>query len=208
MDPANTRIGALLKQLDRTESISGRIAELKQANKAGKMDANKALQLADLYRQISQMNEFYRLTDSILANKKLPPQIHLQVADLYRRAKNPAKVVKALDQVAANLPTNTPAEAYLQIATFYGSVKHASGMHRMMQRYLQLKPNDWRAWLDYATVSFQLKQDQAGLQSLHTAVRHGGTQAQAVIRGNAFLKQRWDASRQSAPASPFLKYSN
>jgi len=186
-DPANDKVGDFLKQLDRLEGLQQRIDQLQAQSKDGRIDANQALELADLYRQTGNMGHFNQLARSLLENQGLPAQIRFRLAKLYDAAGQPAEVVKALDLCLASMPADTPAGPFLEIAQLYGKANRPDGMLRAMEAYLRKQPNDWKAWLDHASLNAQLGKPDRALESLGVALRYGGTQAEQLIAVNPVL---------------------
>lgn len=186
-DPANDKVGDFLKQLDRLEGLQQRIDQLQAQSKDGRIDANQALELADLYRQTGNMGHFNQLARSLLENQGLPAQIRFRLAKLYDAAGQPAEVVKALDLCLASMPADTPAGPFLEIAQLYGKANRPDGMLRAMEAYLRKQPNDWKVWLDHASLNAQLGKPDRALESLGVALRYGGTQAEQLIAVNPVL---------------------
>ncbi len=186
-DPANDKVPEFIAQLDHIEGLQQRIDKLQEESKDGRIDANKALALADLYRQTGDMGRFNQLARSLLDNKGLPPQIHFQLAKLYDAAGQPAQVGQALDLCTAAMPEDAPPGPYLEIAQLYSKARRADGMLKAMEIYLRKQPDDWKAWLDYASINVQLGNTNRALESLGVALRHGGAEAERLVAGNPIL---------------------
>jgi len=189
MDPANAKVKDFLKQIDRIQDLNKQISVFENENKGGKLTADKALKLAELYRSAGQMGKFNSLLNGMLNSKDLPPVVYFQVAQTYERAKRFADMSKALDLCLDRLPENSPARAFLDIAKLYSKAKNTAGMRKAMQAYLKKSPSDWKAWLDLAQLHLQFGDKAQATTALGAAVRYGGAQAQQLIQQNPNLRQ-------------------
>ncbi len=189
MDPANTKVKDFLKQIEQIEGLNKQIASFEKDNTGGKLTADKALKLADLYSSAGQMSKFNNLLGGMLNNKGLPPVVYFQVAQAYERAKRYTEMSKALDLCLERLPENTPGRAYLDIARLYGKTRNSAGMRTAMTAYLKRTPNDWKAWLDLASLHLQFADTNQANAALGAAIRYGGAEAQQLIQGNPTLSQ-------------------
>jgi hypothetical protein len=57
-------------------------------------------------------------------------------------------------------------------------------MGAAMDEYLRLKPTDWKAWIDQASVLLMQRKTDAAIRALEMAIRTGGNEALTVIRGD------------------------
>ncbi len=187
-DPANTKAGDFLKQLNNIKSLHQKIDDIEKNTPKGQMDATKALQLADLYRQAGKGRKFDALANSMLANKSLPPPYHYRLAQLFQRANKLQQMMQALDMCLPKMPDDMPANVYLDMARMYNQGKNPDGMHRAMQRYLKRNPKDWRAWLDLATLEVRRQKRNEAAAALNSAIRYGGQEAETMIRKNPLLQ--------------------
>ncbi len=186
-DPANDKVDEFLDQIDHVEGMQKRIAEFQKEARDGRLDANKALALADLYRQTGDMGAFGQLTRSMLGNKGLPPQIHFQLAKLYDAAGQHALLGQALDICLVAMPEDAPADPFLEIAQLYGKARRSDGMLKAMEIYLRKQPRDWRAWLDHASINVQLGNTNLALESIGVALRYGSAEAEQLVATNPLL---------------------
>jgi tetratricopeptide (TPR) repeat protein len=189
MAPSNTKVTGLLKQIDHIAKINQKIQELEKDSAGGKLTADRALQLAELYRQAGRRGRFDRILSSMLANKELPPFIHFQVAQAYGRNDQYDKMNQALTLCLTRMPKDTPAQPFLEMAKLYSKSKNAIGMRSAMKEYLKRTPDDWRVWLDLASLESQLGDANQASVSLGVAIRHGGDDAQKLIQSNPMLEQ-------------------
>jgi len=187
MDPANTKVAAFTNRISSIEKINKSIRELELKSKDGKFTTDQALRLADLYRQVGQIGRHNNLLSSILNNKNLPAPILFQVAQKYEQTKNYKAMDKALTLCLKKMPENAPANNFLTIARMYSKSRNGVGMRDSLTAYLKRAPNDWRAWMDLASIQMQLKDPTNASASLGAAIRYGGTEAQQTIQKNPTL---------------------
>jgi tetratricopeptide (TPR) repeat protein len=182
LDPGNTKSLEFVDQVRKIEDLDVRIRQLEaERQKDGKMDISKAFELADLYRQAHQTQLFVAIISGILETPGLPPEYLFQAATLLRRANVVEEMNKALKRCMESLPPNTPPDRLLDIARLYGETKQYAKMGEVMQVYLTRQPNDWRGWLDMATVQISQNRKTEALQCLERAVRFGGNEAVRTI---------------------------
>ncbi len=189
MDPANAKVKDFLKQIARIEGLRKQISDMEKESSGGKLTADKALKLAELYRSAGQIGKFSGLLNGILNSKDMPPVVFFQVAQAFDRAKRYSEMNKALDLCLARLPENTQARAFLDIARLYGKGKNNAGMRKAMQAYLKRSPNDWKAWLDMASLHLQFGDTNQASSALGAAIRFGGPEAQQLIQKNPALRK-------------------
>ena len=182
MDPLNSKVPEFLEYLDRIEGTLGRIKELEALIPQGKLDVNKALDLADLYRKAGDSGKFMAILSGIIGDTKLPPAAHFRAAELLAQTKQYAEMVRALDLCMARMTGNVPPEVYLRIASHYAAAQKADKMREALERYLKLRPSDWKAWLDLATVQMIQKNTNGALTALEQALRLGGSDALDVVQ--------------------------
>ena len=71
----------------------------------------------------------------------------------------------------------------------FGEAGQPDKMIVPLSRYLQLRPNDWQAWLDMATLSAMKQQQQQMQYALRKAIDLGKMQALQRIQENNILRQ-------------------
>jgi tetratricopeptide (TPR) repeat protein len=121
---------------------------------------------------------------------------------LFRSAHEYTLLGRALDVCAAQLPTNSPPEVYLNIARMYYEAKRTDKMAEYLQKFVERQPTDWKAWLDLASSRMMLGQTNAAVQALSQAVNYGGDEARSLI----YQDERFAAIRRklTAPARNLL----
>ena len=187
MDPANTKVNQFLQQIEHISGLNKRISDMEKEHKSGSLASDKALKLAELYRQAGRMNQFNAILSSMLSNKELPPVIQFQIAQAYERAKRYKEMDRALTQCLPRIPKNAPGQVFLDIARLFAKSKNAEGMRTAMKAYLERTPHDWRAWLDLASLEMQRGDVAQASSALGIATRYGGAEAQKLIKSNPTL---------------------
>jgi Flp pilus assembly protein TadD len=189
MDPANTKALPFLERIKAVKATYAKIKAIENETKGGRLATPRALELAEYYRQIGQIGRFKGLLDSISRTRNIPPQVQYQVALAYAKAKYYPEMNHALDACLKTLPSNTDPQAYLQIANLYAKGNNGIGMANSLNKYLRIKPKDWRAWLDLASIEIQLKHAAEANAALNAAIRYGGNTARQEIVKNPLLNQ-------------------
>jgi tetratricopeptide (TPR) repeat protein len=82
LDPYNKGAVDFLNGIAGTEQADQRRQELEKLMGANRLDINSALELASLYLRLGLDPQFQGMTQSLLNNTNLPPQVHLAVARL------------------------------------------------------------------------------------------------------------------------------
>jgi len=189
MDTNNSKVKPFIARINHIKGIYAKIRALESGSMQGKFTTDKAMQLAEYYRQVGQIGRFNNLLQSIMSNKKLPPQIQFQVALAYNRAKEYRQMDMVLNKCLAAMPNNTPPNVFLNIARLYSQSKNGVGMQNALKKYLAKQPRDWKAWLDLASIETQLKKPGAAREALGSALRYGGPQAREQIQKNPYLNK-------------------
>jgi thioredoxin-like negative regulator of GroEL len=184
-DPGNDRAVDFLRQIQSIKDLVGRIATMEQEIQGGRLDVNKALELAALYLQAGQTPRFMALCGGILQNTNLPALYMFRVAQLFERAQKQEEMVRALDQCVATLPADAPPGVLVDCAGMYAKVQRNDRMLATMLEYLRRNQTDWRAWLDVATMLMAANRLDEGAKALDEAVRHGGAEAFNIIQKDA-----------------------
>ncbi len=111
----------------------------------------------------------------------------IKVAQAYDKTKNYGEMNKILNRYLQLAPKNSPAQPFLDIARLYAKARNGIGMKNALNKYLERTPNDWRAWLDLASIEVQLRNVDAANAALSSAIRYGGPEARQAIQKNKML---------------------
>jgi tetratricopeptide (TPR) repeat protein len=200
-DPGNRRVPSFIAHIENFKRLRDKIREMESENKAGKFEATTALQLADLYRQAQQSSTMMRYINSILQISNLPPEYAYQAATILHKSKKYADMDRALQLCLKTIPDGSQADLFLNITKMYYDAKMLPQMVSTMQRYLKIKPDDWKAWLDLSLLQLNIKKVNDAVKSLGRARQLGGAEVERIIRtdeGNRFAP----ILRASQPATP------
>ena len=167
--------------------MSGMVRDLETQMTQGQLDINQALNLLDLYAKSGQFSKFNNLADSILANTNLPPIFQFRLAQLFHNANQVDKMVQALDLCAERIPPDAPPDVLLDIVRLYAATRNAAKMRGPLTQYLNRRPQDWKAWLDMATLQLSLAQSNDAARAVEQAIRFGGNEALSLVRQNPNL---------------------
>ena len=189
-DPNNERGYGFADFIKRVRSTETRVRELTAKAQASKtLSPEDAFELALAYRDLGQNESAANYLNQLVAIPNLPVDKLLEVGSLLSSLKKTDAAVSAMDGVMARLPPTIPAEKLLEIVRVYGEAGKADKMGPPLSRYLQLRPNDWQAWLDMATLCVMKQQQQQMQYALQKAIELGKGQAVQRIQENSLLRQ-------------------
>ncbi|OVE75160.1 hypothetical protein BVX97_05595 [bacterium E08(2017)] len=181
-DPGNKKVGHFISNLDNIEKMRNRILELEKKAQ-GNMNMNEAIELMSLYQKSQNIGHAARLAKSVMQSPNVPPQNVMQIATIMHAARQYDDMAKYLDYVLEKTPDGkAPAQAYLQMAQMYASGNKTDGMKKALGKYLQMSPNDWKAWLDMAKIGVMTKDIATTKQAVETALRYGGNEAMQAVQ--------------------------
>ncbi len=189
MDPANERVDDFLAQIDGIEQVHNRVMELERQLREGTIRAQDALALADLYRQRGQIDRFRALAGNIANNPEAPSFVLLPLARLYAQAGMRQQATAMVEQAVTRMPEDAPPESLLEVVRVYRELGDGDQLRATLSRYLEVRPRDWRAWLDLASAHAQANDREAAGAALGAAVRFGGAEARQAIETNAQLSR-------------------
>ena len=197
MDPGNRRAKAFAQNIGNIARTSEMIAMLeKEVRSEPNPKIDKLLQLTKLYSEAGYKQRFVH-TIGIVRKSNLSPEQQIYVASLYKNVGMKKEMIEILTKVSAlNLPANK-ANLYIDMAQLYSFVGDVSGLQSCLNKYLKLNPNDWRAWLDLATINFQLKDKNAAKIAVDKAVRLGGSDAMSEVKENKMLMEIYNHRLQN-----------
>jgi tetratricopeptide (TPR) repeat protein len=189
-DPNNGRGFDFVGYIRRVRDTEARVRELTAKAQAEKTLAPEdAYELAMAYRDLGQNEAAASYLVQLASLPNLPVERLFEIGTLLGGLKKHGEAAKAMDGVMARLPPNLPAEHLLGIARVYGEAGQPDKMAVPLSRYLQLRPNDWQAWLDMATL-YAVKQQQQQFQyALRKALDLGRGAALQRIQEHPLLRQ-------------------
>ncbi len=196
-DPNNDRGFGFVDFIKRIRNTEAKVRMLtEKAQQAKTLTPEDAFELAIAYRDLGQNDSAANYLQQLVTLPNLPVTKLFEIGCLLSNLKKPEAAVKAMDRVVEQMPANMPAEQLLEIVKVYGEAGQADKMFAPLSRYLQVRPNDWQAWLDMATLCAMKQQQQQMQFALQRALELGKGQAAQRIQENNILRQ---------VAAPFLQ---
>jgi len=189
-DPNNGRGFDFASFIRRVRETEAKVRELTAKAQASKTLApDDAFELAMAYRELGQNESAATYLNQLAALPNLAVERLFEIGTLLGSLKKHADAAKVMDNVMARLPANVPPEQLMEIVRVYGEAGQPEKMIVPLSRYLQLRPNDWNAWLDMATLSAMRQQQQQMQYALRKALELGKSQALQRIQENGVLRQ-------------------
>ncbi|MDE0839529.1 MAG: hypothetical protein OSB41_10820, partial [Kiritimatiellae bacterium] len=182
-DPGNRRVPEFINHLDRIQKTNGDILALEKKRRDGSLDVQSAIKLAELYRAAQRVDHAMTIISQLIATPKLPSKAYYDSGVLAHRAKRFDIMDKALIKCLASIPSGAaPSDLHLNMAKMYADAKNSKRMAQSLSEYLKQKPSDWKAWLDFAYVTFTMNQKEVAARALVRARQAGGAEAERTIR--------------------------
>lgn len=189
-DPNNGRGFDFASFIRRVRETEAKVRELTAKAQASKTLApDDAFELAMAYRELGQNESAATYLNQLAGLPNLSVERLFEIGTLLGSLKKHADAAKVMDSVMARLPSNVPPEQLMEIVRVYGEAGQPDKMIVPLSRYLQLRPNDWNAWLDMATLSAMRQQQQQMQYALRKALELGKSQALQRIQENGVLRQ-------------------
>ncbi len=189
-DPNNGRGFDFVKFIRRVRDTEAKVRELTAKAQVSKTLApDDAFELAMAYRELGQNDSAAVYLNQLAGLPNLSLEKSFEIGSLLASVKKTADAAKVMDNVMARLPTTMAPEQLLEIVRIYGEAGQPDKMIIPLSRYLQLRPNDWQAWLDMATLCAMKQQGQQMQYALRKALEFGKMQALQRIQENAILRQ-------------------
>ena len=189
-DPNNGRGFDFASFIRRVRETEAKVRELTAKAQASKTLApDDAFELAMAYRELGQNESAATYLNQLAGLPNLSVERLFEIGTLLGSLKKHADAAKVMDNVMARLPANVPPEQLMEIVRVYGEAGQPDKMIVPLSRYLQLRPNDWNAWLDMATLSAMRQQQQQMQYALRKALELGKSQALQRIQENGVLRQ-------------------
>lgn len=188
-DPNNERGGGFIDFIKRVRDTEAKIRELTKKAQEQRLTPDDAFELALAYRELGQNEASAGYLRQLVDLPGLPVERLFEIGSLLSSLKKSADAAKVMDAVMARLPPGIPAEQVLEIVRVFGEAGQPEKMIAPLSHYLQLRPNDWHAWLDMATLWAMRQQQQQTQLALQKAIDLGKMQAIQRIQENSILRQ-------------------
>jgi tetratricopeptide (TPR) repeat protein len=189
-DPNNGRGEEFVKFIRRIRDTEARVRELTAKLKADKTLApDDVFALAMAYRELGQNEAAATYLLQLTAVPGLPLEKQFELATLLGSLGKHTEAVKVMDGVMEQTQGNLPSPQLLAAVRVYGEANQPDKMQVPLSRHLQLKPNDWNAWLDMASLWALKQQPQQFQAALQKALELGKGQALQRIQEQPLLRQ-------------------
>ncbi len=189
-DPNNERGYGFVSYIRRVASTEARVRELSARLQANKnLTPDEAFELASSLRELGQNEAAANYLEQLAKLSTQPLERLFEIGILLGGYKRFPAAVQALDVVQSRLPANIPPERLLEMVRVYGEAGQTGKIAPLLYRYLQLRPKDWEAWIDYATLCAMQQQAQQMQYSLQQAITHGRLEALQRIHEHPILSK-------------------
>ena len=189
-DPKNGRgpdFASYIRQVRTTEARVRELSAKAQANKT--LEPQEMYELALAYRDLNQVDAAAMYLNQLVALPNMPVEQLYSIGAMLAGIRKYEDAAKAMDVVMARASASLPPEQLVEIARLYGQANQPDKMMAPLSRYLQLRPNDWQAWLDMATLRAMKQQPQEFQYALRKALDIGRNEALQRIQENEMLRQ-------------------
>jgi tetratricopeptide (TPR) repeat protein len=197
-DPGNDRVPDFIRHIQGLRTLGDRIRELESRGPLGNLDVRSALELADLYRQANREQLFTALLHSLVGNTNVTAPFVYRAATMLHQAKQFGQMDAAIQACLERLPESTPPGIFIQMAKMYADAQQPARMRDTLRLYLARQPDDWKAWLDLATLESGLQNSNDAMNALSQALRLGGNEARHIVNND----ERFAALRQRKTQQP------
>ncbi|HPK36801.1 MAG TPA: DUF2723 domain-containing protein [Kiritimatiellia bacterium] len=189
-DPNNERGYGFVDFIRRILNTEAKVRALTtKMQQSQTLQPDEVFELALAYRDLGQNDAAAKYLEQLMTVPNLPVTRMFEIGSLLSGLKRGESACKAMDIVMARMPENMPPEQLLEVVRVYGEAGNADKMAAPLSRYLQLRPNDWQAWLDMATLYAMKRQQQPMQFALQKAINLGKMQAVQRIQENTILRQ-------------------
>jgi len=189
-DPNNERGYGFVDFIKRIRDTEAKVRMLTaKAQQSKTLSPDDAFELALAYRDLGQNDSAANYLEQLATLPNLPVTKLFEIGCILSALKRGESASKAMDGVIERLPGDMPAEQLLEVVRVYGEAGKADKMGVPLSRYLQLRPNDWQAWLDMATLCAMKQQQQQTQFALQRALELGKGPAMQRIQENNILRQ-------------------
>jgi len=135
-DPGNEKVKDFLKQIEQTDAANARRQELEAVFSQGQGEVNAAFELADLYQKLGMGQRFEQLTQQILNDQSLPPDMYLKIGQMYANAKRFDLLNVALQKYLAREPSN--ARVWVDLAAVQTALNKQNEALESLQKAISL----------------------------------------------------------------------
>jgi tetratricopeptide (TPR) repeat protein len=202
-DPNNERGRSFSDWIMHLRNTNAKVRELlsRAQTTNGRMDAQTAYEIGMCYRDLGNNDVAMRYIEPLASVTGLPANLMFAVGSALSGGKRHDAAVKAMDQILDHLPASMPPQQLLDLARVYEAARRPDRMVIPLNRYLQLQPNDWRAWLDLATLHALGRQGSQAQAALRRAFDFGREEALKAAQVSEILRPLVAAALQQRGAA-------
>ena len=162
------------------------------------------MELAHAYQRLGQNDKAAAYVMRLTEMPGSTPSTLVDLGLLLSAMKKHKEAAATIDRVFSNLPTTLSPEQLMGIVRIYSEMRDPDKMYVPLSRYLQLKREDWNAWIIMATLSAARGQREQVFHAIQWAYSTGGVKAWQTICNHPILRpyaEQW-VKRARQPAMP------
>ncbi|MBP5319523.1 MAG: DUF2723 domain-containing protein [Kiritimatiellae bacterium] len=189
-DPNNDKGRSFADFIQEVMEMQGIVVRLteKERKENKPLSAGELYELARAHQRLGQNDQaaacIQRLADmpGNTVNSLIDIGLFLGVLKKYNEA------AAIIDRVFDRLPNDLQPEQLMGLVRIYASVPDPDKMYVPLSRYLQIRKDDWKAWINMATLSAARGQREQIFHSIQSAFMVGGDEAWKSICANPILR--------------------
>ncbi len=175
------------------------------ADGEGAMTAAKAVRVADIYSRLGHDGAARALLAQYVDDSALSIGDCLKAASILSTVGDTANARRAMARIwKTKVVRDSSENLALAIRIFMASGEYDK-LTEIVPRYLAMKPDDWRIWLEWATISASQGNAQEAMRAMQNALTKGGEDALVVIEKSQTLTalfQMFMRERQKGLGTP------
>ncbi len=134
-DPENDKVGEFLNQIKDLETADARRRDLETQMSKG-ANVEQAIELADIYRRMNLGQLFESLTQNIIRQDNLPPDVILRVAQMYAQQNRGDLLATALERYLQKEPNN--ARVWLDFSATQAMLQRTNDALQSLRKAVEL----------------------------------------------------------------------
>ena len=212
LDPNNDRGPAFRGIVEGLLRSRDRLSKLLIQYQGKTPSVNDAIIMAQCYRDIGDYQNGARMLEQVMNAQGISASQAFDIAIGLTELGRPDLASQIIDRIKGMAYVTESADRLLRAARIYASSHQYVKMLPLMESYLKMKPSDWQAWLDVASIRIALNDKRGAAEALGQAIRTRDPKCFDAIESNPQLVQLANEmmramDQQQAPATPpLLKY--